>query len=151
MSATLKKSFLLALLILELGAAARLLQQQRLSVLQENYQKLTAEAAPLGVTGDPSEPRLTKHQREQRDNQALAMAGEWIALTQEMEALEKSGERPDEAFNQRSETFLNRLTQLDVSHLKRIITEVHGNRHISDKIKRKLITFSIQAIAAAHS
>ena len=91
-----KKSILLSLVILAIGAAARLFQQQQLSVLQANYQKLTVDAGPLGVSGDPSEPRLTKHQREQRDNQALVMAGDWIALTKDIEALEKSGERPDE-------------------------------------------------------
>ncbi|MES2921853.1 MAG: hypothetical protein V4819_09910 [Verrucomicrobiota bacterium] len=150
MSASLKKSILLSLLILALGAAARLLQQQHLSVQQENYRKLTAEAGPLGVTGDPSEPRLTKRQREQRDNDALALAGEWIALTREMEEFEKRGERPDEAFSQRSETFLTRLEGLDVSQLKRIINEVRGNRQISEKGRRTIITASIQMITEAH-
>ena len=150
MPASLKKSILLSLVILAIGAAARLLQQQQLSVLQENYRKLTAEADPLGVSADPPGPQLTKRQRERRDNQALAIAGEWIALTQEMEALEKSGERPDEAFAQRFETFLTRLDELDVSRLERIITEVRGNRQISDEGRRKIVAASIQKMTAAH-
>ena len=52
-----KKSIVLSLIILALGAAARLFQERQLSELQENYQKLTAAAGPLGVTGDFSEPR----------------------------------------------------------------------------------------------
>ena len=145
-----KKSFVIALVILALGAAARLRQQQQLSVLRQDYQKLTAEAGPLGVSGDPSEPRLTKRQREQRDNQALAMAGEWIALTKEIEALEKSGERPDEAAAERYETFLSRLEELDVSQLKQIIAEVRANRRISAEGRRKIITASIQKMTDAH-
>lgn len=145
-----KKSVLLALLILALGAAARLFQQQQLSVLQENYRKLTAEAGPLGVTGDSSEPRLTKHQREQRDNQALAMASEWMALIKEREAREKSGERPDEALAQRSKTFMDRLARLDVSQLKKIIAEVRGNPQISAEGRRKIIASSLERIADAN-
>jgi hypothetical protein len=150
MSATLKKSIVLSLVILALGAAARLRQQQQLSVLRENYQKLTAEAGPLGVTGDPSEPRLTKRQREQRDNQALAMVGEWIALTKEIEALEKSGERPDEATAERYEAFLSRLDELDLSQLKQIIAEVRGNRQISAEERRKIVGSLIERIADTH-
>lgn len=150
MSAPLKKSLLMALAVLVIGAVIRLLQHQQLSMLQEDYRKLTAEAGPLGMTGDPSEPRLTKHQREQRNNQAVGMAGEWIALTREMEALEKRGDRPDEAFSQRFEAFLERLDELDVSQLKRIIIEVRGNRQISDEGRRKIIVSSIEKMADAH-
>jgi len=150
MPAAMKKSILLVILILAVGAAARLFQQQQLSVLQESYRKLTAEAGPLGVSADPAEPRLTKHQREQRDNQAVAMAGEWIALTREMEALEKSGEREGETLAQRSETFLFRLDALDVSQLKRIITEVRANRQLSDDGRRKIVAASIQKMTDAH-
>ncbi len=145
-----KKSLFLSLIILALGAAARLFQERQLSELQENYQKLTAAAGPLGVTGDFSEPRLTKRQRDQRDDQALAMAGEWIALIREMEALEKSGERPGEAFTERASSLEDRLLSLDASQLKRIIAEIRGNRKISDKGRLKIIIFSIEAIGETH-
>lgn len=145
-----KNSITLSLIILALGAAVRLFQEQQRVELEQGYQKLTAAAGPLGVTVDFYEPRLTKHQRDPRDDQALAMAGEWIALIREMEALEKSGARADEAFAQRASSLEDRLHSLDPSQLKRIIAEVRSNRQISDKGRRKIIVFSIEAIADKH-
>ena len=142
-----KKSIVLSLIILALGAAVRLFQERQLAALQQDYQKLTAAAGPLGVTGDFPEPRLTKRQRDQRDDQALAIAGEWIAMIREAEALEKSGERADEAFARRAASLEDRLHALDASQLKRIITEVRGNGQISEDGRRKIIVLSIEAIA----
>ena len=145
-----KKSIVLSLIILALGAAIRLSQERQLGELRQDYQKLTAAAGPLGVTVDFYEPRLTKRQRDPRDDQALAIANEWIALIREMEALEKSGERPDEAFAERASSLEDRVHLLDVSQLKQIITEVRGNRQISDEGRRKIIVASIEAIAEKH-
>ena len=150
MSATSKKSLLLALVILALGAAARLLQEQHLSVLQENHRKLAAEAVSLGVPVDAPEQRLTKRQREQRESQALAIAAEWIALSKEIETLEKSANRPDVAMGQRFEEFLERLAGLDAAQYKRIIAEVRASREISEDSRRRIIGDSIQRIADEH-
>ena len=145
-----KNSITLSLIILALGAAVRLFQERQLVELEHRYQKLTTAADPFGVTGDFSEPRLTKRQRDQRDDQALAMAGEWIALIREMEVLEKSGVRADEAFAERASSLEDRLHSLDASQLKRIIAEVRSNRQISDGGRRKLLVVSIEAIAEKH-
>ena len=145
-----KKSIVLSLIILALGAAVRLFQERQLGELRQDYQKLTAAAGPLGVTVDFYEPRLTKRQRDQRCDQASAIASEWIAMIREAETFEKSGERPDEAFAERASSLEDRVHSLDVSQLKQIITEVRGNRQISDEGRRKIIVASIEAIAEKH-
>lgn len=145
-----KKSILLSLIILALGAAFRLFQERQLTELRQDYQKLTTAAGPLGVTGDFSEIRLTKRQRDLRDDHALAMAGEWMVVVREMEALENRGERPDEAFDERVSSFEDRFRSLDVAQLKRILAEVRGNRQISDEGRRKIIVLSIESIAEKH-
>ncbi len=150
MTASLKKSLLLALVILALGGAARVFQEQHLSVIQKNHRKLTAEAVSLGVPVDAPEQRLTKRQREQQESQALAIAAEWIALSKEIEALEKIGSRPDVATDQRIEEFLERLAALDASQHQRIIAEVRASEDISVESRRRIISASIGKIAEDH-
>ena len=142
-----KKSILLSLIILALGGAFRLFQERQLGVSQQDSQKLTAAAGPLGVTGDFSELRLTKRQRDQRADQALAMADEWIAVIRELEALENRGERPDEAFDERMASLEDRFREFDASQLKRILAEVRGNRQISGAGKFRILISGIEAIA----
>ena len=146
-----KKSILLSLIILLLGAAFRLFQERQLSVSQQDYQKLTAAAGPLGVTGDFSELRLTKRQRDLRADQALAMADEWIAVIREKEALENRGERPDEAFSERMASLEDRFRAFDASQLKRILAEVRGSRQVSDAGKFRILISGIGAIAETES
>jgi hypothetical protein len=149
-----KKSIALAIAILALGAVPGLFQQKRLTALREDHRKLAAEAGKLGLSIDPSpsssEPRLTKRQREDSEKRARSITAEVIAFAREMEAIEKSGGKTDEAFQKRAMEMMSRLMDLDASQLKQVIAGLRDSDEISDATRGNIIAFSIMTLANDH-
>lgn len=149
-----KQSIALALVILALGAAPGFFQRKRLTVLREDHRKLVAEAAGLGVSAEPpaasAEPRLTKRQREDMERQAGAVAAEIIGFARELEALRKSGGKPDKAFEERVTEMMVKLMELDASQLKRVIAGLRDSQDISSGTRGNLISFAIMSLASDH-
>ena len=132
-----KKSILLALLILGIGAIPRLLELQR---------KPTAAVRQ----GAPAESPSAKREREDRNGEALAAATEWIGYFKERENFARSGARPDAGFEDRYAGLPERLDELDFSQLKTIIAEVGKNRELSADSQRAIISAALTRIAPEH-
>jgi len=149
-----KKSIMVAIAILALGAVPGFFQQQRLSALREDHRKLAAAAVKLGLSldsaGVPSDARLTKRQREDREKHALATGAELIALARELEAHEKGGGKPDDGFQKRAMETMVRLLGLDAAQLKRVIGQLRDDQGISGKTRGDLIAFSMMMLAEDH-
>ena len=83
-----KRSIALSIAILVIGSLPALFQQKRLNDLHAEVGKLTSEAVRLGVLDDaslsPSERRLTKHQRADREKQARSVTADILAFRPEL-------------------------------------------------------------------
>jgi hypothetical protein len=147
-----KISIALSILILALAAGLGWHGHHQLAGVRESHAKLVAEAATLGISIDPAHPDgrvlVTKHaEREDKQAAARLMAAKFIAFAKELEALEKTGERPDEAMQKRIMEFLEIMMSLDVSELKILIAEVRAAGDLKDETRRNLIAFSIMTLA----
>jgi hypothetical protein len=149
-----KKSLMLALAILALGAAPGFFQQDRLAKLREEYSKLAAEGVKLGLhmdaAGTAADARLTKRQREDRVKLARQVAEEVVAFAKESEAMEKRGEEGDEAFQNRAMDMMSRLMELDPAGLKQVIASLRESREISSETRGNIIAFAIMSLAGDH-
>lgn len=145
----------LSTLILAVGAVLGWQEQQQLATVREIHEKLLAEAAQLGISIDPSHPAdpilITKHgERDDKEADARHAAVEFIAFAKEMEAMEKKGEQPDKAAQQRIMTFMDRMMGLDSAQLKILITEVRNAKDLKDESRQGLVAFSIMTLAEKH-
>ena len=153
MNGSLKISIASAILILGVGGALGLRHQQRLTGLREDQRKLTAKALALGISTDPAasgETPLTKRQRDDRANQARVMAAEFVAFGREIEAHDKLGGEPDEAFEKRGLDMQAKLMSLDASQLKVLIASLREDKSLSNEIRQNLICYSILMIGEDH-
>jgi hypothetical protein len=149
-----KFSIAASLLILAIAASFVWHDHQRLVIVREKHIELTAEAERLGISIDPENPskgpRITKHQRADREADARLAAIEFIAFAKEMEATQKKGEQPDEAMQERILTFMDRMMSLDSSQIKILIAEVRAATDLKDETRQGLIGFSIMTLASDH-
>ncbi len=149
-----KRPLALTIAILALGAAPAFFQQKKLTKMREDRRKLEAEASGLGLSTDPSvspaEARLTKRQRGGTENLAPATAAEIVAFARDMEALKKSGGKPDEEFQRRAMEMMDRLMDLDAAGFKQIIAALRDSREISAETRGNMIAFSIMMLATDH-
>ena len=149
-----KFSIAASLLILAIAASFVWHDHQRLVIVREKHIELTAEAERLGISIDPENPsngpRITKHQRADREADARLAAIEFIAFAKEMEATQKKGEQPDEAMQERILTFMDRMMSLDSSQIKILIAEVRAATDLKNETRQGLIGFSIMTLASDH-
>jgi hypothetical protein len=149
-----KKSLMLALAILALGAAPGFFQQDRLAKLREEHSKLAAEGMKLGLNidagGTAADARLTKRQREDRVKLARQVAVEVLAFAKESEAMEKRGDEGDEAFQNRAMDMMSRLMELDPAGLRQVIASLRESREISNETRGNIIAFAIMSLAGDH-
>ncbi|MES2659850.1 MAG: hypothetical protein V4689_14620 [Verrucomicrobiota bacterium] len=142
------------LLILAIGGAMGIMRQQRLTALRADHRQLVEKAAKLGISSVPSsssdDPRVTKRQREDGENEARAMTADLVALAREMELRRKSGSEEDDASESRAMELMNRLIRLDASRLKLVIAGLRDDKSLSEEARRNLIGFSIMMLGEDH-
>jgi hypothetical protein len=150
-----KISIALAILILVIAAAFGWRDHERLASVRASHAALVAEAAALGISIDPAHtdgrPLVTRR-AEREDNQAAAKeaAVKFIAFAKEMEAMQKAGERPDEAMQKRIIEIMDLMMSLNASQLKILIAEVRAAGDLKDETRQELIGFSIMTMANDH-
>ena len=149
-----KKSIMLAIAILALGAAPGFFQANRLAGLREDHRKLVLVAVNLGIApGDStlgSEPRLTKRQRDDQAKQSLSIGSAVIAFAREMESIEQSGGTPDPDLQKRAMETMARLMELDPSELAQVIARLRESKEISSETRGNIIAFSIMSLSNDH-
>ncbi len=147
-------SIAISLLILALGAVIGWQDHQRLAVVKSEHAKLVAEAGKFGIVLDPANTKdgilITKRERENKEADAKKIAVEFIAFANEMEAIQKSGNPPDEATQQKITDFTERMMSLDAAQLKILIAEVRASKDLKDEMRQGLLGFAIMSLASDH-
>lgn len=146
-------SIALSLLILAIGAMVGWLDQQRLTKVREIHAKLVAKAAGSGITLDPAHPedgvRVTKRERENKEDGAKKAAARFIDFAREMQAAEGKSE-PDEGAQKKVIELMDLMMSLDAAQLKIVIAEIRASKDIKDQMRQGLIGFSIMTLANDH-
>jgi hypothetical protein len=149
-----KQSILIAIVIFAVGAVPAILRHQQLTKLGQEYGDLVMEAGELGLSVETSTgssvPHLKKPRRGDMEQQARRTVAEVIAFAREMEALEKSGLKPDAEFQKRALAMMAELMDLDAARLKQVIAELRENREISADTRSSIIAFSIMMLTGDH-
>ncbi len=144
-------SAVLALLIVALGWR----NQEQISAVRETHAKLVAEADHLGISGTDGAGAATgtaRRDRPDRGAAAKATAAELVAFAKEMEALEKSGGKPEdmEKFQLRVLGFMERMVSLSPAESKALIEEFRKASGISDETRHGLISFALTTLSNQH-
>ena len=151
MNGSMKFPIAAAIVILAIGGALGLIHQQRLTVLREEQRQLAAKALALGISTDTSgDAPMTKRQRDDRANQARAMAAEFVAFGREIELHDQQGNESDEAFEKRGLEMQAKLMALDASQLKVLIAGLRDDKSLSNEIRQNLICYSISMLGDDH-
>ena len=147
-------SIALSLLILAIGALVGWQDHQRLVTVRASHAKLVAEAAGSGITIDPAHPeegvRVTKRERENKDEDARKAAARFIAFAREMQAAQETGEEPDEGNQKKVIDLMDLMMSLDAAQLKIVIAEIRASKDLKDDMRQGLIGFSIMTLANDH-
>lgn len=147
-------SIALSLLILAIGALVGWQEHQRLVVVRASHAKLVAEAAGSGVSIDPAHPedgvRVTKRERENKDEDARKAAARFIAFAREMQAAQETGEESDEGNQKKVIDLMDLMMSLDAAQLKIVIAEIRASKDLKDDMRQGLIGFSIMTLANDH-
>ena len=141
-----KKSIVLALAILVIGAILPVFQSRQLAGLQDRHQKLTAEAAALDVS-DPSSPRTLA--RQKRENQVRAMEVKWADFADRMSLYEKKPYLTEGGYQERFGELLDGLGSMDDSRLRWLVAKVREDTKISHHTRSMFLIESIRKISAA--
>lgn len=138
--------------ILAIGGALVWRHQIQITTLQMESRNLAEDAEKLGISADPpGDTPVTKRQRDDRANQALSMAKEFIAFGREIEAHDRQeNDESDEAFEKRGLEMQAKLMGLDASQLKVLIASLRDDKTLSDEIRQNLICYSISMIGEDH-
>ena len=130
--------------------------QVRLGTLGETRSQLSAEAARLGISADAADAADASSSRRERrpdkDASTKATAADLIAFAQEMEALQKSGEKPEDMakFQERILGFMDRMSAMDAAQLKLLIAEFRAAPGLSEETRQGLVGFSVMTLANDH-
>ena len=96
----------------------------------DSRETLVAQATALGVSleadGTPKVARSTKRICEDKEVEACG-APVSTAFAKELEAFKESGEQPDEATQERTMDFVERMMSLDADQLKILIAEFRAS------------------------
>lgn len=150
-----KISITCSAIILIVGGAWGLRDQQRLNAIRERHTQLSAEAAKFGISVNlkdtETSARLTKRERADGAVEAKLAAKEFIAFALEMEAAEKSGDTTRrEAIQERITAMLERIMALDSGQLKILIDEVRAATQLKDEMREGIVGFCIMTLASDH-
>lgn len=148
-----KFSIATSLIILAVGGAFGVMNHQKTVSVLDQKRQLAGQAAQLGISTDdadsPGQNRITKHQRDERQNQGRAFAADLVAFAAELEKHEKSGKQ-DDAFDKRSLEMKTRLMDLDAAELKVVIANLRDDKSLSGEMRGNMIAFSILLLADDH-
>ncbi len=148
-----KWSIVMTLAILAVGAIPAVIQRQRAATLGAEREELRKRAAALGIdtSGGPSALKArVKRQREETERHAKSIGAELLSLAREVDAIEASGDDPDEATHDRAMRTLARLGELDAARIREVIAELRNAPGISDEARGNIISFSILMLADDH-
>lgn len=148
-----KFSIVTSLIILAVGGAFGVMNHQKAAVVLDHKRQLAGQASQLGISaGDPDssgENRITKRQRDERQNLGRAFAADLVAFAAELEQHEKAGKK-DDAFDKRSLEMKTRLMNLDAAELKVVIANLRDDKSLSSEMRGNMIAFSILLLADDH-
>ncbi len=149
-----KISIALSVIILAIGLAAGLMHQNQLTVLRQDREQLAAQAVKLGIHAESSnqsgQPKITKRQREDRDNQTRSVSSQVTAFARAMELHEKNGGDSDAEFQKQGMELMDRMMALDPEQLKLVIDSLRNDQALSEDTRRNMIGFSIMMMAEDH-
>ncbi len=145
-----KYSIAASVIILVIAALFGIKNHQRLVAAGESQAKLITAAAQLGISLDPSQPDdpilITKRERENKKTKAKLVAAELISLFRKMQAVEENGGSNDENFD-KLRSLNERISQLNLSQLKIIISEFRAAKDFNDKTRERSLRTAIFAIS----
>ncbi|MEO8617157.1 MAG: hypothetical protein ABI600_18610 [Luteolibacter sp.] len=152
-----KISIAFTLLILAFGLAIGWQDHRRLLSVTEIHSQLVTEATALGIVTDLSNlaaaPRITKHERENREISTKDTAAALIAFAKEMEAMEKSGKHQSDdamAFQKRILELMDKMAALDSEGIKILIAQIRATTDLKEDTRKGIIGFSIMTLATDH-
>ncbi|MEO5713986.1 MAG: hypothetical protein ABIT37_10915 [Luteolibacter sp.] len=149
-----KISIALSVIILAIGLATGFMHQQQLTVLRQDRGQLAAQAEKLGLRvespNQSGQPKITKRQREDRDNQTRSVSSQVTAFARAMEEHEKNGGDSDAEFQKQGMELMERLMDLDPAQLKFVIANLRADQGLSEDTRRNMIGFSIMMLAEEH-
>lgn len=154
MNTPMKWSIGVSILILALGVATGLVHQKHLTKLQEDRLQLVAQAKKLGISTDlaalSGEARITKRQREDRENQTHALTADLVAFARQMEAHDKGGIGTDETIQNRGMEIMAKLLELDASQIKVLITGLRDDKSLSSGTRSDMIGLTLTMLGEDH-
>ncbi len=146
-----KISIALSVLILAIGLTIGFLHQKQLATLGADRDELAAKAVAMGLSTDlpdsSGNPKITKRQREDRENRIRAVVADVAAYSREMEAWEENGGNPDSALEKRAFDILSQLESLDSDQLKTLIAGLKNDPTLTEKTRRYMIGISLISLA----
>jgi hypothetical protein len=147
-------SLSVSLLILIVAASLGWRDHQRLASSRERHAKLVAEAVPLGITLDPTDPSRSirvAHAPAARATRSKLTTAECIAYIKEMKEAEKQrGDQPDEAMQLRRIEFMERLAALNVDELKALLAALQAAPDLDNESRQDLVFFTLKTLTNDH-
>lgn len=140
---TMKKSLVIAMGILALGAIPPIFQRRQLVGLEDRHRALIAEAAALGVS-DHSPLRTLS--RQKRESQMQAMEVRWAAASKRLDLYEKTGQQLD-PYGEHFEGFLSGLSAMENSQLLWLIAKIREDKEMSHHSRSLILITCIRQIS----
>ena len=146
-----KISIALSVIILAIGLTIGFLHQKQLATLGADRDELAAKAVAMGLSTDlpdsSGNPKITKRQREDRENRIRAVVADVAAYSREMEAWEENGGSPDPVLEKRAFDILSQLESLDPDQLKTLIAGLKNDPTLTEKTRSYMIGISLISLA----
>jgi hypothetical protein len=148
-----KGSFVTAALILAAIACLGWRGSSQLASARERNSRLQAEAAALGISPDPANPREKVVVNRNRESRPSLTVAEYIAFAKEMQAKQKQGSQDpgsDEEAMKRVMAMIDRLSSLDADELKRLITELRASTELEEESRGGAAMLVLMTLASRH-
>jgi hypothetical protein len=148
-----KGSFVTAALILAAIACLGWRGSSQLASARKRNSRLQAEAAALGISPDPANPREKVVVNRNRENRSSLTAAEYIAFAKEMQAKQKQGNQgpgSDEETMKRVVAMIERLSLLDADELKRLITELRASTELEEESRDGAVMLALMTLGSRH-
>jgi hypothetical protein len=142
-----KKTLLISLAVLAACAVPAILQQRHLSQLRETQQKLSAEAAMLGLSNLSTDVSLSKQEREAHERQARATAADVTKVAYQLEEIAKNGGKQSDAYQKQWVDLIDQFKKLNASQLTIVIAELGKITGVSRENQREIIGLAIIQLA----
>lgn len=147
-----KGSFFTATLLLAAIAAAGWQGSRQLASSREHNARLLAEAASLGATPDPANPREKMVVHRTRENSSSLTAAEYIAFFKEMASKPRSPGVGADAESMRPFTEItDRMSKLSARDLERLIAELRTTPELDESTRTPALTLALLKFSEWHS